>query len=232
MRVTEVLRTPMFERALREVDALVEPIDGEPLSAGVVAADGVLTVTVPFIYGISLRVGGHYVGSSTGSVSTCLAAILDAFDDDGELPRPRSFSSMSDTAYEPSAAPLAGWTLVAVIDQQRFDACLRRADRRVMDALDRRARTPTTQGTEPHEPHDETIEDVAAAALALPVEAWDMNDGTLVRLPGSFVFAAAMIGGFTGPLSLFEQGPFLCLSAGDVEFIAVTDAGTWRVPIT
>lgn len=242
MRVHELLYSSSFEHALREAAALVEPADGRPLAAHLVARDGVLTVTVPFIYGISIRVGGHFVGSTLGSSTAFLGQILDALERDDELPRLASQSSDQRiinesgciSGDEPAdhavlAAPLAGWTPVAKIDRDRFETLLGRADGRLMDALDRRARSATDNDASGEQ--DDELDDVAAVALSLPVEAWDLGDGTILRLPGSLVFAAAMIGGLGDMLVLFEQGPWLCLSNGIVEFMVATDARSWRVPI-
>jgi hypothetical protein len=229
MRTHELLRSPSFEHALREAAALVEADDEGLLTAHLAARDGVLTVTVPFIYGVSLRVGGHYVGSTAGWSTASVAEVLDALERNGEFPhigsRPLNARTSGDDAR---SAPLAGWNEVTRIDRDRFETLVCRADRRLMAALDRRSGTDTGDS----EASCDEREEIAAAALSLPVDAWDMGDGALIQLPGSLVFAAAMIGGLGEILVLLEQGPWLCLSAGSVEFLARADADSWRVAIT
>ena len=225
MRVHEILRASSFERAIREAAAWVDPTDSQPLTAQVSARDGVLTVTVAFIYGVSIRVGGHYVGSTIGASTVYVTELLDALERDLELPglEPSS-TAASDLRNGRLWAPLTGWRQVARIDRHRFDTLLHRADRRLMDAVDRRAGDGRSDdGVD--------IEAVASAALSVPVDIWDLGDGRAVRLPGSFVFAAAMIGGLGDGLVLFEHEPWLCLSNGSVEILAPSMTRSRRVAI-
>jgi hypothetical protein len=227
MKPKELLRSPVFDVVLEEILHLVEPVDGGTLSAHIGARDGVLTVTVPFMYGIGVRVGAHYVGNTYGEATVELTELVDC------VRRNRVLPSSSSSSDEILVAPLTGWTRVASIHKNMLDRHLEGVDRRMMETLDRctiAAMSASAQGpdAEPDPVHEERE---VARTLARPVDMWDMGDGTSVCLPGSFLFAAAVLGHLDHDAVLFEQGRWLCLSTGGVEYISAAGGSNWRIPI-
>lgn len=227
MRPKELLRSPMFDLVLEEIAHLVEPADGRTLSAHIRARDGVLAVTIPFVYGVDVRVGAHYVGTTYGEATVELAELVDCVRTNRVLP---STDSSNDEILAP---PLTGWTRVALIDKATLDLHLEGVDRRMKETLDacRIAAATTSAHGSDAEPGPARREREVAHTLAHPVDVWDMGDGTSVCLPGSLLFAAAVLGHLDGGAVVFEQGRWLCLATGGVEYISTAAGRNWRIPI-
>lgn len=227
MKPSELLRARVFDLVLDEILHLVEPVDGGALTARIGARDGVLTVTVPFMYGIGVRVGAHYVGNTYGQATVELAELVDCIRGNRVLP---SVDASSDEILVP---PLAGWARVATLSKDVLDRHLDGVDRRMMETLDRctiAAATASAQG--PDAEPDPVLEELEVArTLARPVDMWDMGDGTSVCLPGSFLFAAAVLGHLDHDAVVFEQDRWLCLSTGGVEYVSAAGGRDWRIPI-
>lgn len=230
MRPKELLRSPMFDLVLEEITHLVEPADGGQLSAHIRARDGVLAVTIPFVHGVNVRVGAHYVGTTYGEATVELAELVDCVRTNRVLP------STDSSSEEILAPPLTGWTRVALIDRATLELHLDGVDRRMKETIDActiAATTASGQGSdaEPDPARTARTEREVAHTLAHPVAMWDMGDGTSVCLPGSLLFAAAVLGHLDGDAVVFEQGRWLCLATDGVEYISIAAGRNWRIPI-
>jgi hypothetical protein len=139
-----------------------------------------------------------------------------------------------DAAVVLHTPPLAGWTHIATLDRTSLDRHLHGVDRRMAEALDHCKQAAAAAGdTLTSSATPETPDEEAAmnTALARPVDLWDMGDGTSVPLPGAFLFAAAVLGRMGDEAHLYEQGRWLCLTTGRVEYLSYSGGDDWRVRI-